>query len=46
MAEQLSPGEGRIGAVDPLSNLLFFAAWPMLTACFALYTLRVWIPDG
>ncbi len=24
----------------PLSNLLFFAAWPMLAACFALYTLR------
>ncbi|MBP0001727.1 MAG: hypothetical protein J7641_22520 [Cyanobacteria bacterium SID2] len=23
---------------DP--NLLFFAAWPMLAACFALYTLR------
>lgn len=22
------------------SNLLFFAAWPMLAACFALYTLR------
>ena len=21
-------------------NLLFFAAWPMLAACFALYTLR------
>jgi len=26
--------------LDPLSNLLFFAAWPMLAACFALYTLR------
>jgi putative oxidoreductase len=24
----------------PLSNLLFFAAWPMLAACFALYSLR------
>ena len=24
----------------PFSNLLFFAAWPMLAACFALYTLR------
>jgi hypothetical protein len=24
----------------PLSNLLLFAAWPMLAACFALYTLR------
>ncbi len=24
----------------PLSNLLFFAAWPMLAGCFALYTLR------
>lgn len=22
------------------NNLLFFAAWPMLAACFALYTLR------
>jgi hypothetical protein len=22
------------------SNLLFYAAWPMLAACFALYTLR------
>lgn len=26
--------------LDPLSNLLFFAAWPMLAACFTLYTLR------
>jgi hypothetical protein len=26
--------------LDPLSNLLFFAAWPMLGACFTLYTLR------
>ena len=25
---------------DPFENLLFFAAWPMLAACFALYTLR------
>lgn len=24
----------------PFSNLLFFAAWPMLAACFALYMLR------
>lgn len=24
----------------PFSNLLFFAAWPMLAACFALYLLR------
>lgn len=23
-----------------LGNLLFFAAWPMLAACYALYTLR------
>lgn len=34
----------------PLSNLLFFAAWPMLAACFALYTLRDldtrWVVDG
>jgi putative oxidoreductase len=26
--------------LDPWSNLLFFAAWPMLAACFALYYLR------
>jgi putative oxidoreductase len=26
--------------LDPFSNLLFFAAWPMLAACFALYILR------
>ncbi|OEF23600.1 hypothetical protein [Vibrio rumoiensis] len=26
--------------LDPFSNLLFFAAWPMLAACFALYLLR------
>lgn len=25
---------------SPFDNLLFFAAWPMLAACFALYTLR------
>ncbi len=25
---------------DPFKNLLFFAAWPMLAACFALYYLR------
>lgn len=24
----------------PFDNLLFFAAWPMLAACFALYYLR------
>lgn len=24
----------------PWTNLLFFAAWPMLAACFTLYTLR------
>lgn len=24
------------------NNLLFFAAWPMLAACFALYYLRDW----
>lgn len=33
---------------DP--NLLFFAAWPMLAACFALYMLRdmdtLWTVDG
>jgi len=26
--------------LDPFNNLLFFAAWPMLAACFALYRLR------
>ncbi len=26
--------------LDPFDNLLFLAAWPMLGACFALYTLR------
>ncbi len=26
--------------LDPFSNLLFFAAWPMLAACVALYLLR------
>jgi len=26
--------------LDPFANLLFFAAWPMLTACVALYLLR------
>ena len=26
--------------LDPWSNLLFFAAWPMLAACFTLYLLR------
>jgi len=26
--------------VEPFSNLLFFAAWPMLAACVALYLLR------
>ena len=26
--------------LDPFQNLLFFAAWPMLAACFALYLLR------
>jgi len=25
---------------DAFNNLLFFAAWPMLAACFALYLLR------
>lgn len=25
---------------SPFDNLLFFAAWPMLAACFALYWLR------
>jgi uncharacterized membrane protein YkgB len=28
--------------MDPFNNLLFFAAWPMLAACFALYWLRDW----
>lgn len=26
--------------LDPFNNLLFFAAWPMLAACFALFWLR------
>ena len=26
--------------IDGFNNLLFFAAWPMLAACFALYYLR------
>jgi len=26
--------------LDPFDNLLFFAAWPMLAACVALYSLR------
>jgi hypothetical protein len=26
--------------LDPFNNLLFFAAWPMWAACFALYLLR------
>ena len=26
--------------LDPFNNLLFFAAWPMLAACVALYYLR------
>ncbi|MFU8817812.1 MAG: hypothetical protein ACNA7W_20895 [Pseudomonadales bacterium] len=26
--------------LNPFENLLFFAAWPMLAACFALYVLR------
>ncbi|HAC63781.1 MAG TPA: hypothetical protein DCF68_09640 [Cyanothece sp. UBA12306] len=25
---------------DPFNNLLLFAAWPMLAACFSLYLLR------
>ncbi len=28
--------------LDPFNNLLFFAAWPMLAACYALYMLRDW----
>lgn len=38
--QYLSPFEG--------ANLLFFAAWPVLAACFALYSLRdldtLWVP--
>lgn len=26
--------------MDPFENLLFFAAWPMLAACFTLFLLR------
>jgi len=28
--------------LSPFDNLLFFAAWPMLGACLALYWLRHW----
>lgn len=28
------------GYVEPFDHLLFFAAWPMLAACFALFLLR------
>lgn len=28
------------GYIEPFENLLFFAAWPMLAACFALFLLR------
>lgn len=28
--------------MTPFDSLLFFAAWPMLAACFALYWLRDW----
>lgn len=28
--------------LDPFDNLLFFAAWPMLAACIALFLLRDW----
>lgn len=38
-----------VNYLDPFSNLLFFAAWPMLAACFALYYLRdadtLWVVD-
>ncbi len=26
--------------LDPFENLLFFAAWPMLAACYTLFSLR------
>ena len=26
--------------MDPFNNLLFFASWPMLAACIALFLLR------
>lgn len=28
--------------LDPFENLLFFAAWPMLSACIALFLMRDW----
>ncbi len=28
--------------LDPFDNLLFFAAWPMLAACIALFLMRDW----
>lgn len=37
------------GYIEPFDNLLFFAAWPMLAACFALFLLRdrdtLWAAD-
>jgi hypothetical protein len=40
--QYLAPFEG--------GNILFFAAWPMLAACFALYVLRdqdtMWVVDS
>ncbi len=28
--------------LEPFDNLLFFAAWPMLSACIALFLMRDW----
>ncbi|GAF59021.1 hypothetical protein JCM18902_1849 [Psychrobacter sp. JCM 18902] len=28
--------------LKPFDNLLFFAAWPMLAACLALFLMRDW----
>lgn len=37
------------GYIEPFDNLLFFAAWPMLAACVALFLLReqdtLWAAD-
>ena len=38
--QYLSPFTDRVAWPMASPNLLFFAAWPMLAACFALYYLR------
>lgn len=36
----LSSYQQYLSPFEPVTNLLFFAAWPMLAACFTLYYLR------